>query len=123
ENAFYFDGAHLNDTSFGTLGTLMPIEFAEEVQVMTAGYPAEFGHSTGGIVNVVTKNGFTPFRASAFAFTNPRGIQPSRSHIGELVVFQPFVAAQKSFGNDFGVSCSGELLRDTLFFACVYYRF
>ena len=32
-------------------------EFVEEVQVKTGGYEAEFGRSTGGVLNMVTKSG------------------------------------------------------------------
>ncbi|PYQ52034.1 MAG: hypothetical protein DMF59_06000, partial [Acidobacteria bacterium] len=122
ENAFYMDGVHLNNTTFGALSVLMPIDFAQEVQVATAGYPAEFGHSTGGIVNVVTKNGFTPMRATAFAYSRPRGIQSASSHAGDLVPFLAFAAFNKTSGNDFGVLGSGALLRDKLYFAAGYDR-
>jgi outer membrane receptor for ferrienterochelin and colicin len=38
----------------------------QEVQVKTGGYEAEFGQSTGGVVNVVTKSGSNKLSGSAF---------------------------------------------------------
>ena len=42
---------------FGSLGNATPFDFIKEVQVKTGGYEAEFGQSTGGVVNVITKSG------------------------------------------------------------------
>ena len=49
----------LNITSLRELmgSTFVPMEFVQEVQVKTGGYEAEFGRSTGGVVNLVTKSG------------------------------------------------------------------
>ena len=50
------------ESLFGSLVTITIIfslnfEFIEEVQVKTGGYGAEYGRSTGGQINVVTKSG------------------------------------------------------------------
>ena len=39
---------------FGSLGSGVTTDFISETQVKTAGFEAEFGQSTGGVVNVVT---------------------------------------------------------------------
>src|SRR5262249_20247618 len=36
---------------FGSLGNATPFDFIKDVQVKTGGYEAEFGQSTGGVVN------------------------------------------------------------------------
>lgn len=38
-------------------GTGVPFDFINEVQLRTGGYEAEFGQSTGSIVQAVTKSG------------------------------------------------------------------
>ena len=45
----------------------MPLrkDFVEEIQVKSAGYSAEFGGSTGGVINVITKSGTNNFRGGA----------------------------------------------------------
>ena len=41
----------------GVSGKTMLLDFADEVQVKSSGYNAEFGGATGGVVNVLTKSG------------------------------------------------------------------
>ena len=43
----------------------IPLDFVREVQVKSAGYEAEYGGSTGGVVNVVTKSGANDFHGEA----------------------------------------------------------
>ena len=46
-----------NDQMGGT-GTIKPIQNStEEVKVLTTALPAEYGHSAGGVINVVKKTG------------------------------------------------------------------
>lgn len=58
-------------TAGATLDTGIPFDFLEQIQVKTAGYDAEFGQSTGGVVNVVTKSGSNDFRGTGFVSTQP----------------------------------------------------
>src|SRR5215510_1326382 len=85
ENQYVIDGVNVTNQGygalgsysivFGSLGTGTPFDFIQEVQVKTAGYEAEFGQSTGGVVNVITKSGANDFRGSVFAYTRPTGLE------------------------------------------------
>jgi hypothetical protein len=44
----------------------------QELQVLSAGWPAEFGHAMGGIVNAVTRNGTNTLHGSAYDYFHPR---------------------------------------------------
>src|SRR3954449_5375535 len=67
ENLYVADGVDITDTSFGGLGTYnrvfgsvgtgINLSFIKEVQVKTGGYEPQYGKSTGGIVQIVTKSG------------------------------------------------------------------
>jgi hypothetical protein len=59
ENRFIVDGLDVTRVFGGTLGSTknIPYDFVNEVQIKSAGYEAEFGGATGGVVNVVTKSG------------------------------------------------------------------
>lgn len=69
ENLYVADGVMLNDPSFGGLGVFsrvygplgsgINLSFVKEVQVKTAGFEPQYGHTTGGIVQMVTKSGGT----------------------------------------------------------------
>ena len=57
ENRFVIDGIDTTSPQVGTSAVPLRAEFLEEVQVKSAGYAAEFGGSTGGVINVITKSG------------------------------------------------------------------
>lgn len=57
ENNYVIDGLSVTDPRFGTSGANLTMNFVQEVQVLTGGYQAEYGRSTGGVFNVVTKSG------------------------------------------------------------------
>ncbi len=66
------DGADGRDNFFGeffgsleTKNSVIPIEAVQEFQVVTNGFAPEFGRSTGGLINVVTKSGTNEFKGSA----------------------------------------------------------
>ena len=53
------------DTWIGTPGQYLATDFVEEVQVKSSGYSAEYGGSTGGVLNVVTKSGSNDWHGQA----------------------------------------------------------
>ena len=57
ENRYVIDGIETTDIIGGLSGKNLLADFVEEVQVKSTGYPAEFGGSTGGVINVLTKSG------------------------------------------------------------------
>ena len=67
DNVFLVDGTDVNDNLFGTAHNLFIEDAIQETQVMTGGVSAEYGRFTGGVVNVVTKNGGNEFSGSARA--------------------------------------------------------
>lgn len=65
ENRFVIDGIDTTSAQTGVSAVPMRAEFMEEVQVKSAGYSAEFGGSTGGVINAITKSGTNSFRGGA----------------------------------------------------------
>src|SRR5690606_40603988 len=53
------------DWSSDVCSSDLPFGFYEEFQVKTGGYSAEFGRSTGGVINAVTRSGSNEFHAGA----------------------------------------------------------
>ena len=74
------DGVDFNQPFFGGIrggersnqAFVIPQESIKEFQVVAAGYSAEFGRSTGGIVNAVTKAGSNDVRGSLFYLFRPQ---------------------------------------------------
>jgi hypothetical protein len=67
ENNYVADGVNITDGAFGgigvfsrnygSLGTGINLSFVKEVDVKTGGYEPQYGKSTGGLVQIVTKSG------------------------------------------------------------------
>ncbi len=99
----------------------LPQEAVREFQVVSAGYSAEFGRATGGVINVATKGGTNEFGGSAFI--NFRGDRLARTNefadalIAASGVDDPQVAADRyQFGGSFG----GPIVKDKWFFFGTY---
>ena len=70
-NAFNVDGANNDDDVIGARAgaqTRTPIEAIQEFQVLTSQFDAEFGRSTGAVLNAVTKSGGNSFHGSLFGY-------------------------------------------------------
>lgn len=78
ENAYYING--MNITNFRTFvgGSTLPFEFYDQIEVKTGGYQAEFGRSTGGVINAVTKSGSNEFHAGANVFWEGNAFSETR---------------------------------------------
>ncbi|WP_374517655.1 TonB-dependent receptor [Undibacterium squillarum] len=57
ENAYYINGFPVTNPLTQVGFSQLPFNSIQTAQVLTGGYGAEFGRSTGGVVNVVTKSG------------------------------------------------------------------
>ncbi len=76
-NNYMLDGANNNDDVIGQrAGTQArtPLESIQEFQVLTNQFDAEFGRTTGAVINAVSKQGTNAFRGSAFSFAQDAGL-------------------------------------------------
>jgi hypothetical protein len=65
ENRFVINGIETTDLISGLSGHNVLPEFVDEIQVKSSGYTAEYGGSTGGVINVVTKSGTNAWHGDA----------------------------------------------------------
>lgn len=111
ENRYVMDGLDTTDPAFGTVGSTLPFEFIQEVEIKTGGYQAEYGGALGGVVNVLTKSGTNDFHGNVFGYfrgDSTASSSPVTATIGkDLFVDQEY---------DFGVGIGGALLKDKLWF-------
>ena len=70
ENMWYVDGTDTTDMHVGLQAQNAVFELVDEVQVKASGYPAEFGGSMGGVVNVVTRSGGNAFHGDIVGYYN-----------------------------------------------------
>ena len=67
-NNFMVDGIDNNNYEAGSVAQLPSIDSIQEFQVQTNNYAAEYGRSSGSIVNLVTKSGTNQLHGSAYEF-------------------------------------------------------
>ncbi len=123
ENQYIVDGVDIKNPGygglgsysivFGSLGNGTPFDFIQEVQVKTAGYEAEFGQSTGGVVNVVTKSGTNALAGSVFAYFRPTELE---SDFTRLSTINGVVNQRGTRLNDTGGTIGGPIVHNKLFF-------
>ncbi|MCU1309363.1 MAG: hypothetical protein JWO20_488 [Candidatus Angelobacter sp.] len=111
ENNYILDGVNTADPAFGGSGANLPFEFVQEVQVMTGAYGAEYGKSTGGIFNVITKSGGNAYHGDVFSFFSPAAAVRAVKNF-------PFTgsAANGFSEQDLGADLGGPIKKDKLWF-------
>ena len=75
------DGISAMDTGNNGQMLQMNIESIGEVKILTQGYQAEYGRSSGLQITAVTKSGSNQFRGSAYDIETEFGLE--REHLGE----------------------------------------
>src|SRR5438045_1557938 len=64
DNNMLINGVNMQDNIFGNANNLFIEDAVQETQGLTSGISAEYGHFTGGVLNVITKSGGNTFTAS-----------------------------------------------------------
>ena len=108
------DGADYNQPFFGGIrggersnnAFTVPQEAIQEFQVVASGYSAEFGRSTGGIVNAITKSGTNSPRGSLF-YVNRNKDWAERNAFGQTAA-----PTQQQWGGSIG----GPIAQNRLFY-------
>lgn len=118
ENTCYINGLDLTDTSQGLGCGSVPFEFYKEFQVKTGGYSAEFGRTTGGLINSTTKSGTNEWEFAATAMHTPSSLAEdgriSKGTGGTGSAFRNTTKDEYS-ATDFTFSAGGPLIEDKLF--------
>ena len=118
------DGADFNNPFFGEQrGGQRPaftfnLDAVQDFVVVADGANAEFGRSSGGFVNVITKSGTNEFHGSAHYFGKYDALSADFNHTspsGAVTGFTPDFAQHQ-----FGATLGGPLVRDKAFFFLAY---
>lgn len=126
ENQYVVDGVNITNAGYGALGSYsivfgslgngVTFDFIKEVQVKSAGYEAEFGQSTGGVVNVVTKSGSNNVRGTVFAYTRPSALEGDYTQvINESFSRAEAVNFTQTQNSDAGIEVGFPIIRNRLF--------
>jgi hypothetical protein len=111
QNSYRLDGISINDYANGApgsvLGDNLGIDAVEQVSVLGSNYPADYGRTSGGVINVVTRSGKNAFHGSLYEFLRNSALDARNFFDG------PVIPAFKR--NQFGGSAGAPIRKDRTF--------
>jgi len=116
QNNYRLDGVSLNDYSNGApgsvLGGSLGVDAIQEFSVLTSNYSAEYGKTSGGVVNAITRSGTNRFHGSVYEFLRNSALDARNFFDGDKI--PPFKR------NQFGGAIGGPILKNRTFFFADY---
>jgi hypothetical protein len=113
-NEVLIDG--VSDLSRATaVAFVPPVEGTAEFRVQTSAYDAQYGWTTGGVINIITKSGGNDWHGSVFEYVQNTLLNANTFNSNRLGV-----PRQSSHINTFGGDLGGPIIHDHLFFAFAY---
>jgi hypothetical protein len=114
ENAYYIEGVNVTDPYLAETSTQLPQDFISEIELISAGYQAEYGRSNGGIVNVITQSGSNEFKANGFLFFTNNTLTADTQRGPVDLKLEDFARY------DVGLTLGGPIARDKLWYFVAY---
>ncbi len=116
ENQYYINGFSVTNALTGLGSVALPFNAIDQQRVYTGGYGAEYGRSTGGVVEIVTRRGGNTWQGGAQMLWTPQYLADSPRNIyrqGQL-----YQDRSRNKGTDFEYAAylGGPLIKDKLFF-------
>ena len=125
ENNYIVDGVNITNPGYGSVGSYSSVygslgsgvtfDFVKEVQVKQGGFEAEYGQSTGGVVNVITKSGGNAFHGGVYFYGQPAGWEARRKE-PNIYRVEKHTEFMRTENFDLSADLSGYLWQDRLFF-------
>lgn len=119
QNVYRLNGIIVNDYSNAgpgnVLGASVGVDAIQEFSVLTANYSAEYGFTSGGVINAITKSGTNSFHGSVYEFFRNKVFD---SNIPSYLWDPNKTAAENKppfVRNQFGGSGGWRILKDKLF--------
>jgi len=121
ENAVYINGLNVTDMYTRRGFSSAPFAFFSDFQVKTGGYSVEFGRSTGGVINAVTRSGSNTFEGGVEVTFEPSAWRASgRDHFHRDGSPHAYASRDDSSFMKTNVWGSGALVKDRLFLFAMY---
>jgi outer membrane receptor protein involved in Fe transport len=116
ENQYLIDGLSVNNPAYGTLGSPLPADFIDEVNVLTGGYMPEYGRSFGGgTISATTKTGGNEFHGSVFGTWTPGALSGASTAVASQTATISSAVNLTNIG-DIGATLGGYIVKDKLWF-------
>jgi hypothetical protein len=112
-NNVSIDGVDNNEPGNGSVRSTFSQDAVQEFQVVGANSSAEFGRSTGGVINIVTKGGTNQTHGSLYGFFR-------NDKISARDAFSPFKPEFRQY--QFGATLGGAIKKDRAFYFTSFER-
>jgi hypothetical protein len=112
ENTYRVNGISINDYSNGSPGGAsglnLGVDSIQEFSVLTSNYTAEYGRTSGAVINAITKSGVNDFHGTAFLFDRDK-VFDAKNYFDPAGPISPFRRVQ------FGASGGTAIVKDKTF--------
>lgn len=110
QNSDLLDGVSNENYYVGEIGINVKSDAVQEYRIMTGVIPAQFGYTSGGVVNVVTRSGGDKFHGSLYEFFRNDALD------AEIAFPKPTFGKPETRFNNYGGTFGGPILKQKLFF-------
>src|ERR1700736_1312341 len=118
QNNYRLDGVSLNDYANGApgsvLGGSLGVDAIQEFSVLTSNYSAEYGKTSGGVVNAITRSGTNQIHGSVYEFLRNSRLDAKNYFDDPTKPIPPFKR------NQFGGALGGPIFKNRTFFFADY---
>ncbi|SDE93704.1 TonB-dependent receptor [Terriglobus roseus] len=110
QNSNLLDGINNVNSHTSEIGVNVKSDAIQEFRIMTGVIPAQFGYTSGGVINVVTRSGGNQFHGSLYEFFRNDALDAN-------IAFprSPFGKPKVRF-NNYGGTVGGPIIKQKLFF-------
>jgi hypothetical protein len=110
QNNYRLDGISINDYDNAAPGSViggdLGVDAIEEFSVLTSNYSAEYGRTSGGVVNAITRSGTNQFHGSVYEFLRNSALDARNFFDAAIPPFRR---------NQFGADAGGPIRKDKTF--------
>ena len=115
ENNYRIDGVSINDYTNGAPGSAggvnLGADAVKEFSVLASNYTAEYGRTSGGVINAITRSGSNSIHGSAYEFLRNDALDARNFFDGKKPPLRR---------NQFGGSVGGPIIKNKTFFFADY---
>src|ERR1700730_1700692 len=110
QNNYRLDGITINDYDNGAPGSVLGgdlgVDAIQEFSVLTSNYSTEYGRTSGGVVNAITRSGTNQFHGGVYEFLRNSALDARNYFDGTIPPFRR---------NQFGADVGGPIRKDKMF--------
>ena len=122
QNNYRLDGVSINDQTSGAPGSIqgavLGVDAVQEFSVVTSNAPADYGKTSGGVINAVSRSGTNSFHGTAYEFLRNSVFDARNFFDNSNPAKGPTIPSFKR--NQFGASAAGPIIKDHTFLFADY---